>query len=215
MKDKQTILLFLTTDNIIPLAITFNPLLLLFNHQDMKMAPQKRFVFVKKILRSIGFPFRYYIENYNRINLVILPTYILGLLGFVVVIHELLNKKNDTTNITNFGFAILVGMASVCFSWIRALSQDEPDSVAHSIRKAGEMFLHSAIIFILASSLKYTSFHLDFLIPSGLTVVINIFKYTLLIVYSICFGTGFYKAFEGLIIVNLVLYQKLHGNEKR
>ncbi len=177
----------------------------------MKKILKKIISFLKWSTLKIVFPFRYYIENYYKINIVILPNLLIGLVGFVIVIHELLNVKNDTTHITNYGFAILVGMASVCFSWIRALSQSENDQVINSIRKAGEMFLHSAIIFLLASALKYASFHTDYLIPTNFITITNILKYLLLVIYSICFGTGFYKAFEGLIIMNLVLYKRLHN----
>jgi hypothetical protein len=62
------------------------------------------------------------------------------------------NPKINTLTLTNYGFAITAGLASISFSYAPLLDDTE---LKKKIRHAGEMFVRSAIYFLSASVLKY------------------------------------------------------------
>ncbi|MFC4209559.1 hypothetical protein ACFOWA_00110 [Pedobacter lithocola] len=68
--------------------------------------------------------------------------------------------RNDNTSISlsNVGFGMLIALSSVCFSYHRILQAADYIRLHHDVQKAGELFLTSAIAFILSSALKYAYF---------------------------------------------------------
>ena len=79
--------------------------------------------------------------------------------GFMVfigyaVIFELANFKVDTFGFTNYGFAIMIGISSVCFSWARNILTIE-NTKALILIDLGADSLYGAIIFLMGSAFKY------------------------------------------------------------
>jgi hypothetical protein len=83
-----------------------------------------------------------------------------GILVFHAIISELTNFSKDTFGLTNYGFAILLGISSICFSWARNLSADKEKEKKRLMDNATEA-LYGALIFLLASGFKFVSFVRD------------------------------------------------------
>ena len=116
-------------------------------------------------------------------------------LGFVFI--KLIDPRSDTTGITNYGFAILAGFASIAFSWSRAVNPDNKQKI-RKIVEAGEDWFKSAILFLFASGIKFMSFRLvEFVGVSG---GMDMVKVILIIFYLILFGMS-------LIYLSLGLYK--------
>lgn len=78
------------------------------------------------------------------------------LLSFGVFLVELSNFNKDTALITNFGFAILLGLASISFSWSRAVF---PENIERKkkLLTCGTHALYGSIIFLVGSAIKYAT----------------------------------------------------------
>lgn len=155
-----------------------------------------------------------FIDNFNKTFLVTLPNFLFGFVGACIIIYGFKNIKEDTTSLTNYGFAILAGIASICFSWTRGLDQAKEPSMIARISKAGESSLHCAILFLLASALKYGAIHLDTLIPKSWKIIYTIVGISLTITYSVCFTLGFYKVDRVLCDINKLLYERIHKDAR-
>jgi hypothetical protein len=83
-----------------------------------------------------------------------------GILVLYAIISELTNFSKDTFGLTNFGFALLLGISSICFSWARNLSPDKEKEKKRLMDNATEA-LFGALIFLLASGFKFVSFVRD------------------------------------------------------
>jgi hypothetical protein len=181
---------------------------------------------MRRLFRKILFPFNWtiskigrglryiFIDNYYKVNLVLLPNFFFNIIGISVVIYGFRNIKEDTTSLTNYGFAILAGIASVCFSWIRGLDINNEPLMIERISKAGEGALHCAIIFLLASALKYSTLHLEFLIPKTWIIIYTTINIFLAVIYGTCFSLGFYKVGRIISDINKLLYERLHKGER-
>lgn len=181
---------------------------------------------LKKLFRKILFPVKWtiskigkglkyvFVDNFNKVFLVELPNFFFGLLGSTIVIYGFKNINEDTTSLTNYGFAILVGISSVCFSWTRGLDNEKEPLMIKRISQAGEGSLHCAIVFLLASALKYSTLHLDFLIPKTWTIAYTTMNIILTLVYGTCFLLGFYKVDRIVCDINKLLYERLHKGER-
>ena len=80
------------------------------------------------------------------------PVSITALIGLYFTFALLANPAKATISITNFGFAIVIALASVSFGYARCL--DDMDQ-KNKMQYCGERFLHSALLFFLASVVKY------------------------------------------------------------
>jgi len=63
---------------------------------------------------------------------------------------------NKSYNISNIGFAILIGLSSSCFSYYKLLENASYNRLHKDVQRAGEFFLISAIAFLISSALKYS-----------------------------------------------------------
>ncbi|HBL75987.1 MAG: hypothetical protein A2W90_11260 [Bacteroidetes bacterium GWF2_42_66] len=181
---------------------------------------------LKKLFKKILFPFWWtlsrigkglkyvFFDNYYKVFLVILPNFFFSILGASIVIYGFKNIEEDTTNLTNYGFAILAAISSVCFSWTRGLDSTKEPLMIDRIAKAGEGSLHCAIIFLLASALKYSTLHLDVLVPKSWTILYSTLNLTLILIYGTCFTLGFYKVDRIICDINKLLYERLHKGER-
>lgn len=80
---------------------------------------------------------------------------------------ELLPLEKDTLILTSTIFGLLYAFASLCFSWVRALSSDE---FKEDILIAGERYLSSALFFLNFIAIKYAISHY---IPFEYKILIN------------------------------------------
>ncbi len=177
---------------------------------------------LKRIFLNLLFPFKwtlskirkglnYYMhDNFYRINLVVLPNFLFSIVGITIVLYGFKNFKEDTTNLTNYGFAILAGIASICFSWIKVLDINKEPLMFGRVSNAAEGSFQCAITFILASALKYSSLHLEEFIPKSWTIIYLTFYSILGFTYGICFTFGFIKVDNILSDLNKLLYERLH-----
>jgi len=79
---------------------------------------------------------------------------------FLAIFIELANFNKNTISLTNYGFAILIGISAVCFSWARNLQPSNEKRAARITDNAVDA-LYGAIAFILGSALKYIVFATD------------------------------------------------------
>jgi hypothetical protein len=83
-----------------------------------------------------------------------------GILCVYSILFELINFNNNTIALTNFGFAILLGLSSVSFSWARNLTTDD-DKKAKRLNRCGIDALYGALTFLMGSGFKYIAFATD------------------------------------------------------
>lgn len=81
-----------------------------------------------------------------------MPISAAALIGLYFTFALLINPTKETISITNYAFAIVVSLASVSFGYARCLDSKEQKN---KMRYCGERFLHSALLFLVASVVKY------------------------------------------------------------
>jgi len=100
------------------------------------------------------------------------------------------NPIINSTKYTNIGFAIFAALASVCFSWKKALDRPTPFEKSE-ILKAGEYSFFGAVCFLMASLFKlsqqYISHTEDNLYSKVMIPVLVVVHFTL---FSIAFFSG-------------------------
>lgn len=81
-----------------------------------------------------------------------MPVSIAALIGLYFTFTLLINPAKETISITNYAFAIVITLASVSFGYARCLDSAEQKN---QMQYCGERFLHSALLFLVASIVKY------------------------------------------------------------
>lgn len=86
---------------------------------------------------------------------------LLPFIGFAIISgYELFiyfaGDDNKSYNISNVGFAILVGLSSACFSYYKLLENCNYIRLHKDLQRSGELFLISAIAFLISSALKFS-----------------------------------------------------------
>jgi hypothetical protein len=64
-------------------------------------------------------------------------------------------ENDESISLSNVGFGMLIALSSVCFSYHKVLQTGNYIRLHFDVQKVGELFLTSAISFILSSALKY------------------------------------------------------------
>jgi hypothetical protein len=129
-------------------------------------------------------------------------------LGIVMVANTFGEETKDTTNLTNYGFAIFIGLASVCFGWSRALDSATERKFIDKVIHAGERFILVAILFLFASIVKYCSINLPLVLHDKNTWYYKSARVTLFTCYLGCFMYGYVEAITTLFSLN-------HGLQER
>lgn len=169
----------------------------------------------KWIITKIGQGFTFvFIDNFNKIFVVILPSIIFAILGFSILLYSFKNIREDTTYLTNYGFAILIGLSSVCFSWTRNIDNEKEPLMLKRVSASAEGFLHCAIIFLLSSIIKYGTLKLGILFGEEYNLVKEIIINSFSIIYGLAFTSGFIKAERNIYNINLLLYERQHLNKR-
>lgn len=157
---------------------------------------------------------KFYEENkLGRIFILHIPSYIISLLGLVIILDDFQTADKDTTYLTNYGFAILIGFASICFSWARNMDREKEPKMLDEVSIAGEKSFHSAILFLMGSGIKYILINLTIYIESSAVLYcLHIFFY---VIYLACFAIAYIK-FESVIRdLNFLLHKRLNQKTKQ
>ena len=134
------------------------------------------------------------------------------LAGGIFIIFTFGKTSYDTTSITNAGFAIFAGCASVCFSWARNL---ENNKVMHNkINIYGESLFLSALCFVIASLLKYIIIHRESLV-SGETLKSVSFIFPVLNIFgALMFLLAYLNAWGAIIGLLRILFSNAFFTRK-
>jgi hypothetical protein len=98
---------------------------------------------------------------------ILLVVYLPIIAFFIFIIawlgSEFLTPKKDTTIFLSVGFAMLIGLASVCFSWVKTIDGNEENDqkTKKVIKVCGESFFITALYMVVAIALQYVSLKLD------------------------------------------------------
>lgn len=83
------------------------------------------------------------------------PELIVLLVFIYFAYYVLVDLNRDTLLLTNTAFAICATLASISFSFSRAVAED--NTLSDRISFAGERFLHCALLLIIASVIKWAT----------------------------------------------------------
>lgn len=110
---------------------------------------------MKKILQKIPFHKIFWeVWNIYQVSFLIITTLAFGIFCIYALIFEFWNLNKNNFILTNYAFVILLGLASICFSWSKSLPI--PDVVrAKRIYRNGIDALNAAIMLLLGAGFKY------------------------------------------------------------
>ena len=83
------------------------------------------------------------------------PFFLFMISGAIALLIYFISSDNKSINLSNVGFGMLIALSSVCFSYYKVLQPEKYVRLHTDVQKSGELFLTSAISFILSSALKY------------------------------------------------------------
>jgi len=83
------------------------------------------------------------------------PFLIFTLSAGIALLIYFVDTDNKSINLSNIGFGMLIALSSVCFSYFKVLQSGNYAKLHLDVQKSGELFLTSAIAFIMSSALKY------------------------------------------------------------
>lgn len=119
------------------------------------------------------------------------------------------NLKTDTTVITNSAFAIAATLASLSFSYARAVGNSDEDR--ETIVYAAERFFNAAIFLLTASLLKYFLIHFASHIETKWALTLAKFFTSLLaVIVPPLFTYALFDSLVGLKRVFYVLWNRTH-----
>jgi len=87
---------------------------------------------------------------------VLIPFFTFTISSGLALLLYFAGDDNRSYNISNVGFAILIGLTTACFSYFKLIENSQYKKLHKDIQKAGEFFLISAIAFLISSALKYS-----------------------------------------------------------
>lgn len=131
---------------------------------------------------------------------------VIFLSGALVLLLTFGNPSFDSTSITNAGFAIFAGCASVCFSWARNF---EEKSISNKIRLCGERFFFTSLCFVVASLFKFIYLNRIHLINTSVLNHLNLVFPVLNIFSGIIFLAAYISAWTAIIEVISLLLRKV------
>ena len=146
-------------------------------------------------------------------HFLVLASYRLALLfawiiGFNFILRMFIDFKSDTTSLSNGAFAIVASLAALSFSCARSL--DEEKVLAKGFNLAGQSLFFAAIIFIMASVLKYSLLSLK-QVPWILTQhqLVNVLDFLLGGLAAVLFGVAIAFTSRGLELVLALLEHRV------
>jgi hypothetical protein len=112
-----------------------------------------------KNLASATALFKKLYHNRGEIIYVKIPNAIVSAFTVILGLKVFFDLKSDSVAILNFSFAILGGLAGLCFTWSGTFAPQE--RVNTFIKKLGEKFLYASILIIVASCIHYELRNID------------------------------------------------------
>jgi hypothetical protein len=73
----------------------------------------------------------------------------------VALLVYFIDSDNKSISLSNIGFGMLIALSSICFSYYKILDSKTYKKIHLDVQKSGELFLASAIAFVMSSALKY------------------------------------------------------------
>jgi hypothetical protein len=145
-----------------------------------------------------------YLKNLVKISFGAILLFIF-LAGGIFIIFTFGKSSYDTTSITNAGFAIFAGCASVCFAWSR--TSDYPRDTA-KIKQFGESLFLSALCFVIASLAKFIFLHKTELIEKPLLGYLNFLFPIINVLGAIMFLLAYINAWIAMLGLLKILFRK-------
>ena len=127
------------------------------------------------------------------------------LAGGFFILFTFGKSSYNTTSITNAGFAIFAGCASVSFAWARNLD-DRRD--IDRINRHGENLFLSALCFVMASLLKYILINRKDIINDRILNYVNFIFPIINIVGAIMFFLAYLNAWGSILGLLRILFRK-------
>jgi hypothetical protein len=134
------------------------------------------------------------------------PVALVGLLGGVYAISLIVRFREDTTPITNTGFAIMATLAALSFSFARVI---ENEGLRDRVAFAGERLLHGALLVLVASILKYFIFLLYRIPTFAGSIIEHVTTFAFASVGAGIFALGVTFSHTGLRILNDLLVLRI------
>lgn len=123
-------------------------------------------------------------------------------IGLFYAIHIFINVSEDTTNIINIAFGIVVSLSALSFSCSRAIVDSKKDK--EMFQFAGEKLFHSGLMLITASILKYTLLEIKAMDNFNWLIIIIEYIVPILFIFALLAAHG------GFIINNKLLWKRFH-----
>jgi len=111
------------------------------------------------------------------------------------------NPKLDTTQYTNYGFAVLAAIASICFSWSRSI-QNDPDK-SKKVNFNGERVFFGSLLFLSASLFKYLYLKMD---KPDIIMLWGIGKWLCYSLFLVLFSIAYVLSADGMYEIIRVLF---------
>lgn len=144
------------------------------------------------------------VQNTIRIFFTVLLLLIF-MAGGIFILFTFGKSSFDTTSITNVGFAIFAGCASVCFAWSRVL---ESPADKLRIRQNGESLFLSALCFVIASLSKYIFIHRHDLIGEDFREFFQFLFPVINIIGTVMFLLAYINAWVAMLGLLKILFRK-------
>lgn len=134
-------------------------------------------------------------EKFFRFLFLIVPFIFLGTFGLGLISNQFRSIEPDnTTNVTNISFAIIIALSSVMFSWSRSIIENE--KLRFFANEQGQRLLLSAILFLACAGFKYSIINLDlfffFVDKQAMFVIKSILKSIMGLAFAFSFGLAFW-----------------------
>jgi hypothetical protein len=158
---------------------------------------------IRNVLIRIGQAFQFVLWH--------MPVSMVALIGLYFAYRLFISPTQNTVGITNYAFGIVGVLSSISFAYARTVDDNEDKQ---RIQYCGERFLHSAILFLVASIMKYFLLQ-EQLCPvfgkskiiSGIILLIGFFQGTLYL-------TSLVNGIAALRELNAILYARKKPGEE-
>lgn len=140
-----------------------------------------------------------------------LPISVVAIIGLHFAFRIFINQAANTTSIINYAFAIVIALASVSFGYARLLEENGSRLKA---QYCGERFLHSALLFLVASVVKHFLLQDEVRLAYGGPPPIACILYFMGFLPGILFLGSLVNCIAGLRDLNSMLYERKRPAEE-
>jgi len=152
------------------------------------------------------------LQKFTRVIQLVLrksPVLIAFLIAFFYSTQILAKLDQDTTSVTNAAFAVTAILCGLCFRMSSSLPLEDPSK--DQLCYAGERLLHSSLLLILASILKYAASSIRSLsFFEGPKLLSTVVTFPIGILVFILFLWAVFDAHTGFKIANDQLWDRIY-----